>query len=120
MGGFTTQDQVYYLIWEGYGNLNAGYERIPQVSVLGRNYLAFVGPPEAIYKFADENRMMTFPSLWWPSSRRWCVSTEIDLNDTYVGGSDECIGAILNCPDLEAFPASEDARIDHYTDTINT
>ena len=27
------------------------------------------------------------PSIWWPEDRAWCVATDIDLFDTYVGGS---------------------------------
>ena len=50
---------------------------------------------------------------------RWCVATDIDLFDTYVGGSSECIEAILSCKDLEALPTTLDARLDIGGDTIN-
>ena len=59
------------------------------------------------------------PNIWWPEDRAWCVATDIDLYDTYVGGSKECIEAILSNPDLEALPATLDARLDLGGDTIN-
>ena len=49
----------------------------------------------------------------------WCVATDIDLYDTYVGGSVECIEAIMSNPDLEALPTTIDARLDLHGDTIN-
>ena len=39
------------------------------------------------------------PNIWWPEDHAWCVATDIDLFDTYVGGSRECIKAILSDPD---------------------
>ncbi|TMD41293.1 MAG: hypothetical protein E6I88_07925 [Chloroflexi bacterium] len=51
------------------------------------------------------------PNLWWPEDRSWCVATEIDLAETYVGGSDACIARILEDRGLDAFPMRLDARI---------
>ena len=45
--------------------------------------------------------------------------TDIDLYDTYVGGSVECIEAIMSNPDLEALLTTLDARLDLGGDTIN-
>ena len=59
------------------------------------------------------------PNIWWPEDRTWCVATDIDLYDTYVGGSLECIEAIMSNPDLEALPTTLDARLDLFGDTIN-
>ena len=59
------------------------------------------------------------PNIWWPEDRAWCVATDIDLFDTYVGGSRECIEAVLGNPDLEALPTTHDARVDIGADTIN-
>ncbi len=51
------------------------------------------------------------PNVWWPEDRAWCVATDIDLCDTYVGGSLECVQAVLDHPDLEALPTSLDATL---------
>ena len=37
------------------------------------------------------------------------MATDIDLGDTYVGGSRECVEAILSNLDLEALPTTLDA-----------
>ncbi len=58
-------------------------------------------------------------NIWWPEDRAWCVATDIDLFDTYVGGSLECIEAVLSNPDLEALPITLDARLGLGGDTIN-
>ena len=47
------------------------------------------------------------------------MATDIDLYDTYVGGSGECLQAVLEHPDLEALPTSLDARLDVGGDTVN-
>ena len=59
------------------------------------------------------------PNIWWPEDRAWCVATDIDLCYTYIGGSRECIEAILSTPDLEALPATLDASTYLTSDTIN-
>ena len=59
------------------------------------------------------------PNIWWPEDRAWCVATDIDSFDTYVGGSKPCIEQVLVHPDLEALPIAVDARIDYIGDAIN-
>jgi len=38
---------------------------------------------------------------------------------TYVGGTDECIAAIVDHPDLEAFPVQATDKVTWDSDTIN-
>ena len=98
------------------------YKASSRVRVPGRDYLLFRGPLDAVMSFL-EDRMFPFwgdsPNIWWPEDHAWCVATDIDLFDTYVGGSRECIEAVLSNPDLEALPTTIDARVDLYGDTIN-
>ena len=47
------------------------------------------------------------------------MATDIDLYDTYVGGSLECVQAVLDHPHLEALPTEIDARLDVGADTVN-
>ena len=121
--GFTsTPERCYFGLWEGYGYLAQGqYKKSSRVKGEGRNYLLFRGPIEGVLTFlAGEHPFWgDTPSIWWPADRAWCVATDIDLYDTYVGGSEECIEAILNHPELEALPATLDARLDIGADTIN-
>lgn len=58
-------------------------------------------------------------SIWWPSDRAWCVATEVDFDWTYVGGSTECIAAILKDARLEALPARLSDGVTYDSDRIN-
>lgn len=42
------------------------------------------------------------PSMWWPADHAWIVSTGVDAVSTYIGGTPECIDAIVQDPRLEA------------------
>ena len=123
LGRFTsTPDQCYFCLWEGFGNIDRRlYKPDSRVRAPGRDYLLFRGPIDGVMSFliGEHPFWGDTPSIWWPSDRAWCVATDIDLYDTYLGGSDECMEAILNHPILEALPATLDARIDLGADTIN-
>ncbi|MDP6497836.1 MAG: hypothetical protein QGI76_02500 [Dehalococcoidia bacterium] len=40
------------------------------------------------------------------------MTTDIDSDSTYSGGTDECVQTLLDNPDLEALPADIETRID--------
>ena len=44
--------------------------------------------------------------------RSWCVATEVDLYDTFIGGTEDCASAVLAAADLEAFRVAAQDRID--------
>ena len=123
LGEFTsTPDRCYFCVWEGWGFLDPGlYKNASRLRVPGRGYLLFRGPLDAIMSFLDQipRGWSQSPSIWWPDDRAWCVATEIDFSDTYVGGSDACIERILSCRDLEALLITTEARVDSGGDTIN-
>ena len=58
-------------------------------------------------------------NLWWPEDRAWCVHTEIDLNTTYIGGSQRLIDAILASEKLEAYQLEPTDQITYDSDTLN-
>ena len=58
-------------------------------------------------------------NLWWPADRSWCVATDIDLMSTYVGGSADCISALLDATELEAARAAAQTPIDLASDQLN-
>ena len=47
------------------------------------------------------------------------MATDVDLYDNHVGGSIECVEAVLGDPDPEALPMTLDARLDTGADTTN-
>ena len=119
LGRFTvTPDRCYFCLWKGYGPFNTSYRHLT-LNLSGRNFLIFTGPLSAILDLTDEGTPLQAPSLWWPHDRAWCVSTDIDLLDTYVGGNEVCIQQVLSGSDLETLPSTIDARIDFFSDTIN-
>ena len=121
--GFTsTPERCYLGLWEGFGYLDRRlYKADSRVRGEGRNYLLFRGPIDGVMSFLVWRHPFRgdTPNIWWPADRAWCVATDIDLYDTYVGGSAECIDAILGHPELEALPAALDARVDIGADVIN-
>ena len=118
----STPDSCYFCLWEGFGNIDTRlYKASSRVRAPGRDYLLFRGPIDAIMAFITRDGPFWghSPSIWWPEDRAWCVARDIDLFDTYVGGSRECIEAVLSNPDLEALPTTIDARLGLHGDTIN-
>lgn len=98
--------------------LHAQYATAPRVKTRIRDYILFSGVlsgADAFVETRDDQSM----SIWWPDSRSWFVATEIDCRSTYVGGSKECITAILNNPVLETYPVNAEDRVDIMSDTIN-
>ncbi len=88
----------------------------PRVKLPYRDYLLFSGA------VSDGAGWDDGPNLWWPDDRTWCVASEIDLDDTFVGGTSALISDLLAEPVLNAVPATPeealllgpgDASVDH-------
>ena len=115
----TTPEQCCLLVWEGYGGIELFYPPSEKLELPGRSYLTFTGPVDAVLELLDEGNLLQGPNFWLPEDKAWIVATEIDFVETYVGGSADCINQLLGDPELEAFPASFDARVGFFADTIN-
>ena len=110
----STPGRCCFCLWEGYGNIDTRlYPDAARVRAPGRDYLLFRGSIDAVMSFlvGEGPFWGDSPNIWWPEDRAWCVATEIDLLDTYVGGSNECIEAVLTSPELEALPTTRDAQL---------
>jgi len=110
--------ECWFCLWAGFGDLPVELGRSPQVQLPGRDYHLYSGSLEAIDSF-DYGFGFHSPNLWWPVDRRWCVGTEVDLMSTYIGGSEECIQALIDS-NFEVIRTSIDARVDHKADVLNT
>lgn len=117
----STPERCWFAVWEGFGyeDLNRYYQSMPRVRVPNRAYLLFQGPLETVHTFVWGGVVWQSPNILWPDDRAWCVATEIDLDSTYVGGSQACIDQILADRGLEAFRTTLDARVDLGGDTVN-
>lgn len=117
-----TPDLCWFAVWEGFGyggEFDRYYQTMPRIQVPNRAYFLFRGSIETVHTFVWNGMSWQSPNIWWPYDRAWCVATEIDLDSTYVGGSEACIDQIVADPDLEVFRTKLDARVDFDGDTIN-
>lgn len=117
----SSPDLCYYAVWEGFGEpmivrlLEPGeiprppekprrrrfHE--PQLILPGREYRVFSGPLDAATTSMSPSEFSyQSPNLWWPADHAWCVASEIDLDETFVGASRNCIDRILADPRLRA------------------
>ena len=144
----TTPERCWFAAWEGFGSLEDGSmmiafgvnggapagapepmppdlyrkkpKHLPTFQVPGRGYYLAKGPlAAALETVYGMTWAYQSASIWWPDDRAWCVATEIDFDWTYVGGSDECIAAVLTSPDLEALPARLSDGVSYASDPIN-
>ena len=92
-------------------------EKAQRIKGVQREYLLYSGPPS----FNDFFDFLGLdgPNIWWPADRSWCVSTDIDLDSTYIGGSEECIERLLGHPSLEVLQTTSDAPFYMEADTDN-
>jgi len=116
----STPGVCWFCIWEGFGGYFDAkrYRDVPRVATPGRSYVLYRGPLDAVTSF-QWGWTWQCPNLWWPDDRAWCVATEIDLPETYVGGSKACIERVVADDLLEAMRTRADARVDINADSLN-
>ncbi len=121
----TTPDRCFFAVWEGYGHLSGGLAALtssgrgepvppppevraaPRLEEVERRYLLYVGPLAQVTSFFT-GIWSGAPNLWWPADRQWFVATDIDLDSTYIGGSDALVAALAGDRRFEVVPASRD------------
>jgi len=142
-----TPQRCFFAVWEGRGQFTPGATVIfrsfsesgaepkvplpePQLLVppaevliaerlrgVGRDYVLYAGALSAVTSF--HVNLWDSPSIWWPEDRQWCIATDIDLDSTYVGGSEACIEALVGDARFEALPTTVDAPVYFAADTLN-
>lgn len=73
-----------------------------RVELPNRNDFLYSGEIDQALAFSTSQRQSA--NLWWPEDRTRCVATGLDLNWTYLGGSDQLVELLLADPRLEALP----------------
>ena len=94
----------------------------PSFSIDGRDLLLFSGTlDDATEGFYEPMNMPHFQSayFWWPDDHAWLITTEIDFDTTYVGGSRACIDAVVGDDLLEALEVRIDQGVSSDPDSIN-
>jgi hypothetical protein len=90
----------------------------PRVELPERAYLLLEGPLDAAGELAMPLRPQS-PNLFWPDDRAWCVTTETDLDSTYLGGTAALIAEILADERLEAVPVPVTDPVWADSDEVN-
>lgn len=117
---FSSDARCWFCLWSGYGFLSEAVRRKKMVTApLDREYLLYSGTIDSALAITGWPWCQT-PNLWWPASHDWCVATEIDLDSTYVGGTEELIHALLQDQRLEALSVSPHDLITLDSDTLNS
>ncbi|MEV6600111.1 hypothetical protein AB0M36_25145 [Actinoplanes sp. NPDC051346] len=109
----------WFAVWEGWGALAVSPDELPKVELPGRRMLLFSGSLSAATTSLAANPWDQRANLWWPEDRTWCVATDVNLLTTYIGGSQDCIDALVADSDLETMRISRDQRITWDSDKIN-
>ncbi len=112
---FTKSNSIVYALWDGYG---AEVQNADVIDLPERRMLAIEKPIDAVAN-PFELELARTANLWWPIDNAWCVATEIDLLSTYVGGSHDCIQALIESSTLEGMPVKANQKITWDADTIN-
>jgi len=141
-----TPERCWFAAWEGWGDFRDGSAALhtigaspddtptalppgmhrekptdrPTFTLPHRGYYLARGPlASALDTVYGATWAYLSASIWWPDDRAWCVATEVDFDWTYVGGTTECIAAILSSPDLEALPARITDGVSYASDPFN-
>ncbi|OBG28051.1 hypothetical protein [Mycobacterium sp. 852002-51057_SCH5723018] len=115
-----TAGQCWFAVWDGHGCLDEAFQSRPTFQLPNRNYHLARGPVAAAAQSLGTTPGRHLSSnLWWPDDQSWCVATDIDLDSTYVGGSEACIEEIIANSQLEAMPLGATAGITADSDILN-
>ncbi len=116
-----TPESCWFAVWDGHGFDDKPWmQAAPTVNINGQGYRLFTGPVEtATESFYDFPDLPYSANMWWPDDHAWLVVTHIDLQSTYIGGSDAAIEAILDESQLETFQAFIDDDDTLGSDLIN-
>ena len=105
----STPNHCWFCIWEGWRWLTeiapAEVLNGPKVKLPNRSYFLYSGPIHTALALVGRAHIM--PNLWWPADHSWCVTSEIDLPWSYVGGSSATIDELTLNPRIEAVPTNE-------------
>ncbi len=113
----TTPERVWFGVWEGWGGFDPGTPRFAHPN--RRYYLAEGTIEDAASTIYPDGWAFQSASMWWPDDRAWFVSTEVDFPYTYVGGTRDCVDAVLPHPQIEALRARVSDRITWDGDRVN-
>ena len=118
-----TPDDCSIGVWEGYGWPVETWAGPEVLDLENRSYLVRRGPLALALDIGWEpfpdRRLAAPPNLLWPADRAWFVTSDTDLDSTYLGGSTALVEALLAQSDLEVWPVAATDHITIDSDRIN-
>jgi hypothetical protein len=131
-----TPERCWCAVWEGYSYMIGlrSDSTLPRLAMWNRPMIVACGSlstvPEKPFTdgFADAQQPFTgwessesyrSPSLWWPDDRAWCVATDVDMQETYLGASAACVNHLLADERLETMRVTADQDVTWESDLIN-
>lgn len=139
----TTPNSGVAAIWEGYGRLidsgrgskEPGTGVLPREIALGPrlsldggtwNYFLFGAGASAFVEDSwlgrspwIDTHFEQSPTYLWPDDQSWALHTNVDLDSSIIGGSQELINQLLQTPGVEVLPLHTDADLSWGGDKIN-
>jgi hypothetical protein len=118
-GHTSAAGQCWFAVWDGYGTLSPADPAPPGFTAGDRGLLLLTGPASSAAVSLCPPPFQQSPNLWWPGDRAWCVGTDIDFMSSYVGGTRQCVDAIVAHPGLEALAACPSDPVTWASDPLN-
>jgi hypothetical protein len=125
----STQERCWCAVWEGYAYMVGlrSDATLPRLDMWNRPMIVACGPISAVSEksFTDgfatgwSGESYRSPSLWWPDDRAWCVATDVEMQETYLGASAACVNRLLTDERLEIMRVTADQDITWESDGIN-
>jgi hypothetical protein len=118
-----TPDACFMGVWEGFDWIVPWRGHTWRLSLPERTHLVFEGPLKAIDEVGWTSRDGRFireaPSLFWPVDRAWFVSTDVDQDSTFLGGSQTLIETLIADRRLEVWSTAPMNPITAGVDLLN-
>ncbi|MCW2977173.1 MAG: hypothetical protein JWM06_2454, partial [Actinomycetia bacterium] len=123
------QERCWCAVWEGYAYMVGlrSDATLPRLGMWNRPMIVARGPLGAVpeksftdgFDTGSSGESYRSPSLWWPDDRAWCVSTDVEMQETYLGASRACVNRLLTDERLEIMRVTADQNITWESDVIN-
>jgi hypothetical protein len=110
-------DRIFHAAWDGTEPArHRVYASMPRLVAPSRTYIVFRGDMTGPFVEAPDDPSYSgslIINVWWPEDRAWCVMTEIDYSETYVGCSHACARALVADEQLQASTVTPLDRVDY-------
>lgn len=109
----TTPEDVFFAVWHGWGDMPpARFPGAAQLDTQARGHFLLRGPLEGALTSVSASSVGTGPvsGIWWPADRAWFVHSEIDLDWTFIAGTETLVHELHRHPGLEVLSTTHDAH----------